>query len=352
MSRYELCERLGGDGTIEVWRGRAFGVEGFEKSVAIKRLVPRLAGDERRARRLLVEAHLLATLSHRGIVQPYDVGVGEDGERVVVLEYVDGCDLGTLLARMNDASVPFPHAAAVHLVTALCDALEHLHRGGAAGRAGGRRRRFVHRAVSPANVLVARTGEVKLTGFGAARPVGAVGAAGAHAYRSPEQTRGEAQDARSDLYALGMIFAELVGRGRAGATAGGELVEGHQRDAELLDAGLPPAVEQLLQRMLAPTPAARPASAAEIAGLLREHRHEGTSSAPEAAQTLAALVDRFAPRSAPEQEVTQQLRFESVVARAPRSADATHVAAVDVRALFAATDDADAGSEIDTTRQA
>src|SRR4051812_38411158 len=101
MTRYEVLERIGVGGMAEVFRGRATAVGGFEKPVAIKKILPQLSQDNRFVQMLIAEAKLTANLRQRNIVQVYDVGLGDDGAYFLVLEYVDGRDLASLFDRME-----------------------------------------------------------------------------------------------------------------------------------------------------------------------------------------------------------------------------------------------------------
>jgi len=97
FGQYELLERIAIGGMAEVYKGRVVGAEGFEKLVAIKRIQPDLIADERFVTMLLTEARIHSALSHRNIVQIHDLGISEEGEYFIVLEYVDGRDLAALL---------------------------------------------------------------------------------------------------------------------------------------------------------------------------------------------------------------------------------------------------------------
>ena len=106
FGHYELFDRFAVGDMAELYMGRALGEEGFEKPVAIKRILPHLAADERFVRMLLTEARIHASLSHKNIVQIHDLGMSPEGEHFIVLEYVDGRDLGELLAALRKSSSP------------------------------------------------------------------------------------------------------------------------------------------------------------------------------------------------------------------------------------------------------
>src|SRR6185369_8378627 len=133
FGQYELLERVAVGGMAEVYRGRVAGAEGFEKLVAIKRVLPEYARDERFISMLLTEARIHAALSHRNIVQIHDLGISEDGEYFIVLEYVDGPDLAALLARVAqgltaDGRPPrLPDAVALYIAIELGEGVHFAH---------------------------------------------------------------------------------------------------------------------------------------------------------------------------------------------------------------------------------
>jgi serine/threonine-protein kinase len=203
---YQLLGRLGRGGMAEVHLALSHGASGFERQVAIKRLLPELAGDADLERALIREATLAGTLRHRNVVSVLGLGV-HDGSYYVVLEYVDGGDL----ARHLDGAMPEP--LALHVVHELALGLAHLH---AATSASGLPLDIVHRDVGPANVLVSTTGDVKLADFGIAKATAladhtvAGARKGRYAYMAPEQLAGEPVTAAADQFGLGVTLVELV----------------------------------------------------------------------------------------------------------------------------------------------
>src|SRR5262245_51143836 len=149
----------------EIFRGKAVAAGGFEKPVAIKRILPQLSQDKRFVELLIAEAKVLSLLKHRNIVQIFDVGLGDDGKYFLVMEYVDGKDLGKIQRGLETARRRIPFDLVLHLGAEICEALEHAH---SARAPDGKPMSLVHRDVSPSNVLLSRAGEVKLTDFGIA----------------------------------------------------------------------------------------------------------------------------------------------------------------------------------------
>jgi serine/threonine protein kinase/predicted ATPase len=225
FGRYRLLERLGQGGMAEVYKAKSFGVEGFEKILVIKRILPELAKSAVFVDMFIHEAKLAVRLSHANIVQVFDLGIApvEDGGKVtdayfMAMEYVHGLDLATLLARSRRAQKPLPIDMAVFVAAEVAKGLDHAHR-----RRDEQLRPLgiVHRDVSPQNVLLSFEGEVKVTDFGIAKARGALEQEqvddtkarrlhGKFAYMSPEQARGEEVDARSDLFSLGIVLYECI----------------------------------------------------------------------------------------------------------------------------------------------
>ena len=203
---YQLVRPLGRGGMAEVHLAIAHGASGFERQVAIKTLAPELAGDPELERALIREAVLGGALRHRNVVAVLGLGVDE-GSYYVVLEYVDGNDL----ARHLDG--PLAEPLALHVVHELSLGLAHLH---AARDARNLPLHIVHRDVSPANVLVSTTGDVKLGDFGIAKATSladrtAAGVRkGRYCYMAPEQLAGEPVTAAADQFGLGATLVELV----------------------------------------------------------------------------------------------------------------------------------------------
>ncbi len=227
FGRYRLLERLGQGGMAEVFKAKSYGVEGFEKILVIKRILPELAQSQDFVDMFIHEAKLAVRLSHANIVQVFDLGKAPGGESggvvqpdsyYIAMEYVHGLDLATVLARSRRQQLVLPTQLGVYVTSEIAKGLDHAHR-----RRDEQMRPLgiVHRDVSPQNALLSFEGEVKVTDFGIAKARGALEQStaedtrsrrlqGKFAYMSPEQARGEAVDARSDLFSLGTILYECV----------------------------------------------------------------------------------------------------------------------------------------------
>jgi serine/threonine-protein kinase len=209
LGPYRVLSRLGAGGLCEVFLAEAYGASGFVRRVALKRLHESLSGEAELARALIREAQLGGLLRHRGLVQIHGLGV-EDDRYYVVMEWIDGFDLASLLE-----AAPPPRPVALAIAGELAAALDYVHR---ARDLDGRPLGLVHRDLSAANVLMSREGEVKLTDFGLAKATLLADHSrgdirkGTYAYMSPEQVAQEAGQpltSSSDQFAFGILLAEL-----------------------------------------------------------------------------------------------------------------------------------------------
>jgi serine/threonine protein kinase len=313
VGRYELLERVGVGGMAEVFRGVATSVGGFEKHVAIKKILPHLGRDERFVRMLIGEAKILANLRQRNIVQIYDVAQGDDGEYFLVMEFVEGADLGHLYERMEQEGARMSMSSALHIGADVCDALDHAHRAvGADGKTG-----LIHRDVSLSNVLLSYSGEVKLTDFGIAKQQNessiVASLKGKFAYMSPEQARAQPLDGRTDLYSLGIVLFELLLGRRLYSHLGDLDALRFVREAKVprptnVEPGFPKDLEDVLMKALTLDRERRYADAAEMGAALRKYRYAATSGG-DPAQELAKLVRHyFAPRSPKPERTVVRMR--------------------------------------------
>jgi eukaryotic-like serine/threonine-protein kinase len=212
FGKYVLVERLAQGGMAEVFRAVYTGAAGFERQVAVKRILPVFDGAREFVAMFVDEARIASSLTHVNIVQVSDFGE-LDGSYYLAMELVDGVDLGRLrdAAARRGLRVPVPVVAFIIAEAARGLAYAHDKRGQDGAPLG-----IVHRDVSPQNVLVSYAGEVKIADFGIAKATGKLhktesGAVmGKIRYMSPEQINGEPLDGRSDIFALGTIFWELL----------------------------------------------------------------------------------------------------------------------------------------------
>ena len=282
MGKYFLHERLGAGGMAEVFRATYSPEGGFEKQVAVKRILPAYVDNEEFLAMFRREAELGSLLIHPNIVQVLDLG-RHQGSVFLAMEYVQGMPLSTLLRRLPDHRLP--PAAVAYVGLEIASALAYMH-----GRADARGEPLglVHRDLNPPNILLSRIGEVKLSDFGVARAANRVvltqaqtirGKAG---YMAPEQCHGEPLDGRVDLFALGLTLHE--------ALTGEPTLKGYT-EPELMMAALH-------QELLPPShfvPGLSPALDALVMGLLRQDRKRRTPSAEVLLQQLQSLTGSEAP---------------------------------------------------------
>src|SRR5688572_408989 len=244
LGRYELLRPLARGGMAEVYlaRRRAAGVE---KWLVVKRIRAAFANDVRFLDLFVREARLSMSLAHQNIVPVFDFGRIDD-QVFLAMERIEGKDLGASLER---AAAPLPALLAAFIASECCQALDYAHhRKSPEGTALG----IVHRDVTPRNVLLSWSGEVKLTDFGIAALAGdaTTKLLGTPAYMAPEQARGEPIDARADLYALGLVLREMLTGDRA--RPGTDRVVMHEAAiaGTLVPwrAGIPPAIVAIVDR--------------------------------------------------------------------------------------------------------
>ncbi|MEM9187833.1 MAG: protein kinase [Myxococcota bacterium] len=211
--KYQLLDRLAMGGMAEVFKAKSHGVEGFEKILVIKRILPELSRNPQFVEMFINEAKIAVTLSHANIVQVFDLGKADD-TYFIAMEYVAGYDLSYVLRRGRELGRALPPELAVYIVSEIAKALDYAHRRRDAHL---RPLSIVHRDVSPQNVLLSFEGEVKLTDFGIAKARTTVEddsemgvLKGKYAYMAPEQANGREVDARTDLFALGTVLYEAL----------------------------------------------------------------------------------------------------------------------------------------------
>jgi serine/threonine-protein kinase len=292
---YALIERLGQGGMAEIFVAERRTEGGVMARCVIKRIAPALRSDRDFREMFIDESRIARMIHHPNIVECFDSGA-IDGAAYMALELVDGLELGALTQRL------LPHrlgiGAALEIAVALAGALDHAHH---LTDEDGRPLELVHRDVSPENVMISWTGEVKLLDFGISRfrdrgyatQIGV--RKGKLGYMAPEYVEGGAVDARADLFQLGVTLVEILSGKRLFAAD-----QPRPKDLEAMRAALgrhlaasealPPELFELLVHLCAPDPEDRPATAGEAADVL-ERIAEHSSPSP----SLADVVQRLAP---------------------------------------------------------
>ena len=269
---YSVYERLGVGGMATVHRALERGIEGFERYVALKRLLPHLAEDASFIKSFVREAKLASALTHVNIVQIYELGrVGT--EYFISMEYIDGRDIRRILRHARRVTGPPPINITVGMLMQLCDALDYAH---TKTDDQGQPMLLVHRDVSPSNVLVTSQGHLKVIDFGIAKAqssqlrtqTGRV--KGKLAYMAPEAVSGSKDlDARSDLWAVGVIASELLTARPLFASRNEyqtllKVQRGDIMPPSTFNQACPPELDAIVAKALERDPDARYASAAEM----------------------------------------------------------------------------------------
>ncbi len=212
FGKYLLLDRINIGGMAEVWRGKMFGAGGFERLVAIKRILPNIAEDEEFISMFIDEAKISVQLTHANIAQIHELGQISNSY-FIAMEYIPGKDMRAIFDRCRKKGEPAPVPLVAYCVSKMCEGLDYAHR----KKDGmGRDLNIVHRDISPQNVLISYEGEVKVIDFGIAKAAGKATKTqagilkGKFGYMSPEQIRGLPLDRRSDIFAIGVCLYEML----------------------------------------------------------------------------------------------------------------------------------------------
>src|SRR5262249_52044041 len=209
---YTLLDHIGRGGMADIYLARSQNDLGASRLVVIKEVLAELAESARFSEMLVAEAKLAARLGHTNVVKVEDLG-REHGTLYIAMEYVEGLDLRELLRRCAQQKVPLPVEFSLLMAIEILKGLNYAHR---LRGEDGQRIGLIHRDVSPSNVLASFSGEVKLCDFGIARANDTAASItesaiqGKAGYMSPEHAKGEAVDARADLFAAGIILWEML----------------------------------------------------------------------------------------------------------------------------------------------
>jgi TonB family protein len=306
FGQYELIEPIATGGMAEVYRARMMGLEGFQKIVAIKRILPHLTDNDEFVTMFVDEAKLAAQLQHPNIIHIYDLGKIERSY-YIAMEYIDGKDLRSILRSLDDKKARLPLGLALFIASRLAAALDYAHR---KRDLQGKAMALVHRDVSPQNVLISYDGDIKLCDFGIAKAASkathtrAGALKGKLQYMSPEQAWGKDIDNRSDIFSLGLVLHEML-TGRKGFAGDSDLSILEQVRAPKLvppreiDPSIPPEVERVVLKALQEDREQRYQTAAEFAAELGNILQliRPTPGASELGAFLADLVGRERPSS-------------------------------------------------------
>jgi serine/threonine protein kinase len=268
---YRLLERVAVGGMAEVFKAKRSGVEGFEKVVAVKRILPHLSDNKEFVDMFVDEAKMVAGLTHPNIVQIFDLG-RIDKSYYIAMEYVQGRDLRSILRRARERGARLPLDLCALVASRVCSALEYAHR---KKDDRGQPMMTVHRDISPQNILISFEGDVKLTDFGIAKAASKATVTEAGAlrgkllYMSPEQAWGKPMDRRSDLFSLGIVFYEMVTDHKPFLGSSEVSILETVRECKVapprtLNGDIPPALERVVMKALERDPERRYQDAGEM----------------------------------------------------------------------------------------
>ena len=316
--RYEVIERLDAGGMAEVFRGRAISIEGFEKKVAIKRVLPHLAKNQKFVNMFLDEAKLSLFLDHANVVSVFDLGRAAD-TYFIVMEFIDGANLKKVLEWSRRNKHPVPVEVAAYIAIEVCKGLDYAH---TKRDPNGEGLNIVHRDISPPNVLLSRQGEVKVTDFGLAKAQSQIEVTdpgvvkGKFGYLSPEAAIGEEVTPATDVFAVGIVLWEML--------AGRRLFQGKTdletlqlvRKAEIpplreFNAETPPALEEICRAALARAPGDRIQSAREMGTQLSRFLFKQGVSVT--SYDVAAYVTRVMDDEVPSEDSDQRRIMSTVI---------------------------------------
>ena len=277
---YRLVRQIAVGGMAEIHLAKTKGIAGFEKYVALKMIHPNFAEDEAFIQMLVDEAKIAVQLAHGNIAQTFDLGrVGDT--YYITMEYVDGADLYKILRKGSEMDLEMPLDCCAFIAKEIASALDHAHR---KKDHTGKPLGIVHRDVSPQNVLVSYSGEVKLVDFGIAKATmkarqTAVGVIkGKYYYMSPEQAWGDPIDFRSDIFSAGIVLYEMITGQMLYLEEDLHRLLDMARKADIappsrLRKGVPPQLEKIVMHALQKVPGERYQSAADFASDLERFLH-------------------------------------------------------------------------------
>jgi serine/threonine-protein kinase len=271
QQRYRVIERLESGGMAEVFRAESEGLQGFRKQVAIKRVLPNLSSKKKFISMFLDEARLSAQLSHSNCVQVFDIGVG-DSAYFIVMEFVDGGNLKSIIDHIKKSGRDFPVEAAVYISLEICKGLAYAHE---LTDSSGTPLHIVHRDMSPPNVLITKHGEIKIVDFGLAKANSQLEKSepgiikGKFSYLAPEAAMGQDVDARTDIFAIGIILWELLAGqrlflGETDFQTVKKVQAANVPSISQINKKVPKDLEAIIARTLAREPAARYQTAREL----------------------------------------------------------------------------------------
>jgi Tfp pilus assembly protein PilF/tRNA A-37 threonylcarbamoyl transferase component Bud32 len=277
FGKYLLLEKMAAGGMAELYRAKTIGVQGLEKLIAIKKILPHLAKEKELTGSFIDEAKLAALLNHQDIVKIYDFGSMEDSY-FISMEFLFGKDLRALFGKAKEKGRPLSIEYALYVMSRVCSGLDYAHK---LKDFQGKPLNIIHRDISPQNVFVTYEGDVKILDFGIAKAASQSTITqygmikGKVAYMSPEQAAGKPVDRRSDIFSTGILLYEAVTGTRMFTGESTMQILARVREAEYAPAesvarGVPGKVFPILNRALAKDPEERYQSCGDMLADLEE----------------------------------------------------------------------------------
>ncbi len=277
FGKYILLDKIATGGMAQLYKAKITGIQGFEKLIAIKMILPHLAKEKELVVSFIDEAKLAALLNHQNIIQIYDFGSMEDSF-FISMEYLYGNDLRAIWLGAREKNQPISLENALYIMSRVCSGLAYAHE---LKDFQGNSLHIIHRDISPQNIFVTYQGDVKILDFGIAKAASQSTVTqcgmikGKVAYMSPEQAAGKSIDQRSDIFSAGIVLYELIAHCKMFDGDSTIQILTKVRDAEYrpmptVVSGLHSKVYAILDRALAKEPADRYQSCAEMASDLEE----------------------------------------------------------------------------------
>jgi len=277
LGKYLLLEQIAVGGMARLYRGKITGVQGFEKLIAIKTILPHLAEEKELVSSFIDEAKLAALLNHQNIVQIYDFGSMENSY-FISMEYLFGKDIRLINKKAMEKGMAINRENALYIVSRICSGLKYAH---SLKDFQGKPLNVIHRDISPQNIIITYEGDVKIVDFGIAKAASQSSVTqhgmikGKISYMSPEQAAGKSVDHRSDIFSTGIILYELVTGHQMFTGESTMQILAKVRDVQFAPpeeyvTDLPQKLSEVLKRALAKEPADRYQSCGDMLDDLEE----------------------------------------------------------------------------------
>jgi len=293
FGKYYLVDKIAVGGMAEIFKAKTFSHGGFEKLLAIKRILAHLSENDDFVNMFIDEAKISVSLQHSAIVQIYDFGKIQDNY-FIAMEWIDGKDVKQILRKLASRRKLLPEEFAVYIAHETCKALDFAHK---KSDLKDRPLGIIHRDVSPSNLLVSYDGENKIADFGIAKAQFSAYNTkdgvlkGKFEYMSPEQARGEEMSPASDIFSAGIILYEMLTGRRLFKTESELATLERVKSCDIeppssMNPNIPPRLDELVMRALSKEPADRYRDAGEFQAALLEYMYPSTPTVTQKSLSL------------------------------------------------------------------